>query len=145
MLEWSLACTRGTWVLCRILRDSIHLHAYLELAPCQCQKETTSCTRLLCTGWVLDEKCLHVSYVWSDIIALIPIRKKSFLFKTSWQMRWWPSPLRSVTATSALTSAECQRHTSSIWPWSGMPKVCLYYTILSSLRQHVGNLATSYC
>jgi hypothetical protein len=39
-----------------------------------------------------------------------------------------------VTATSALTSAECQRHTSSIWPWSGMPKVRLYDTFLGGLH-----------
>ncbi len=40
-----------------------------------------------------------------------------------------------VTATSALTSAECQCHTSSIWPWSGMPKVRVYNTFLGGLRQ----------
>ncbi len=33
-----------------------------------------------------------------------------------------------VTATSALTSAGCQPHTTSIWPWSDMPKVPLYGT-----------------
>ncbi len=33
--------------------------------------------------------------------------------------------LPGVTATSVLTSAKCQRHTSSIWPWSGAPKVHL--------------------
>ncbi len=40
-----------------------------------------------------------------------------------------------VTPTSVLTSAECQRHTSSIWPWSGVPKVRLYDTFLGGLRQ----------
>ncbi len=40
-----------------------------------------------------------------------------------------------ITATSALTSAECQCHTSSIWPWSGAPNVHLYYTFLSGLHQ----------
>ncbi len=39
-----------------------------------------------------------------------------------------------VTATSVLTSAKCQRQMSSVWPWSGMPKVCLYNTFLGSLR-----------
>ncbi len=33
-----------------------------------------------------------------------------------------------VTATSALTSAGCQPHTSSIWAWSDVPKVPLYGT-----------------
>jgi hypothetical protein len=33
---------------------------------------------------------------------------------------------RSVTATSALPSAECQCHMSSISPWLGAPKVRLY-------------------
>jgi hypothetical protein len=39
-----------------------------------------------------------------------------------------------VTATSVLTSAKCQCHTSSIWPWSGMPKVRLYDIFLGGLR-----------
>ncbi len=65
MLELSLACMQGACVLCRILHHPIHPSAHLELAPHQRQKETTSCTRLLCTGWVLDEKlswkcCQHV-------------------------------------------------------------------------------------
>ncbi len=38
-----------------------------------------------------------------------------------------------VTATSMLTSAECQCHTSSVWPWSGAPKVRLYDTFLGGL------------
>ncbi len=41
-----------------------------------------------------------------------------------------------VTATSVLTSAECQHHTSSVQPWSGTPKVRLYDTFLGGLRQH---------
>ncbi len=39
----------------------------------------------------------------------------------------------SVTATSVLTSAECKRHTSSVRPWSGVPKVHLHYAFLGSL------------
>ncbi len=39
-----------------------------------------------------------------------------------------------VTATSVLTSAKCQCHTSSVWPWSGAPKVRLYDTFLGGLR-----------
>ncbi len=36
--------------------------------------------------------------------------------------------------TIGLTSSGCQPHTSSVWPWSGTPKVCLYYTFLGGLR-----------
>ncbi len=39
-----------------------------------------------------------------------------------------------VTAASVLTSAGCQRHTSSIWPWSDAPKVPLYNIFLGNLR-----------
>ena len=39
-----------------------------------------------------------------------------------------------VTATSVLTFAKCQCHTSSVGPWSGMPKVRLYDTFLGSLH-----------
>ncbi len=42
-----------------------------------------------------------------------------------------------VTATSVLTSAECQCHTSSVWNWSGAPKVHLYDTFLGDLRQEL--------
>ncbi len=43
-----------------------------------------------------------------------------------------------VIATSVLTFAKCQCHTSSVWPWSGVPKVHLYNTFLGSLRQRHG-------
>ncbi len=89
MLEWSLACTWGSWESCRILHNSIHPSTHLESASHQRQKETTSCTRLLHTEWALDEKCLHFLSVWSDIVALIPIRQYLFLFGTSCRMRWW--------------------------------------------------------
>ncbi len=36
--------------------------------------------------------------------------------------------------TIGLTSSGCQPHMSSIWPWSGMPKVRLYDTFLGGLR-----------
>ncbi len=36
--------------------------------------------------------------------------------------------------TIGLTSSGCRPHTSSFWPWSGMPKVHLYNTFLGSLR-----------
>ncbi len=42
-----------------------------------------------------------------------------------------------VVATSVLIFVECQRHTSSIWPWLGAPKVRLYDTFLGSLHQEM--------
>ncbi len=45
-----------------------------------------------------------------------------------------------VTATSVLTSAECQRHTSSIWNCSGAPKVRLYDTFLGGLRHKLESM-----
>ncbi len=47
------------------------------------------------------------------------------MFKVSFQDEVVAS---GVTATSALTSAGCQPHTSSIWPWADAPKVPLYGT-----------------
>ncbi len=40
-----------------------------------------------------------------------------------------------------LALSGCWPHTSSIWPWSGAPKVHLYNTFLGSLRQHHGGEA----
>jgi hypothetical protein len=51
--------------------------------------------------------------------------------------------------TVGLSSSGCQPHTSSIWPWSGAPKVRLYDTFLGGLRQHVTavilNITPYYC
>ncbi len=44
-----------------------------------------------------------------------------------------------VIVTSALTSAKCQHHRSSVWPWSGAPKVRLYDTFLGGLPQLDGD------
>ncbi len=49
-----------------------------------------------------------------------------------------------VTVASALTSAECLHHTSSIWPWSGMPKVCLHDTFLGGLRHSPPQMKTQH-
>ncbi len=40
--------------------------------------------------------------------------------------------------TIGLTLSVCWPHTSSIWPWSGAPKVRLYDTFLGGLRQAHG-------
>ena len=45
--------------------------------------------------------------------------------------------------TLGLTSSGCQPHTSSIWSWSGTPKVCLYNTFLGGLR-HLNSLGDIY-
>ncbi len=127
MMEWSLACTRGARVLCRILHNLIHLGAHLELAPCQSQKETTSCTRLLRTGWALDEKCLYFLSVWSDIVALIPIRQ--YLSYSRLPAGWGGD--RHLRVDICWMSP----HTSSFWPWTNTPKVRLYGTFLSGLHQ----------
>ncbi len=39
-----------------------------------------------------------------------------------------------------LTSSGCQPHMSSIWPWSGAPKVHLYNTFLGGLHQYYQEL-----
>ncbi len=44
-----------------------------------------------------------------------------------------------VTATSVLTSVKCQRHRSSVWPWSGAPKLRMYGTIISGLQHRNRN------
>ncbi len=45
-----------------------------------------------------------------------------------------------VTATSVLTSVECQRHTSSVWPWSDAPKVLSYGTKVPLYGTYPGGL-----
>ncbi len=85
-------------------------------------------------------KYLYSSSVGRHIIAIIPI----------WQYFSWFYVLRSERNiesehlldevvnlwifTVGLTLIGCQPHTSSVWPWSGTPKVRLYGTIISGLR-----------
>ncbi len=71
-----------------------------------------------------------IQLVWSNKSAQIPMELSCGVWDIFPQ---WGGAFY-VTATSALTSAECQCHTSSVWPWSGMPKVHLYYTFLGGLR-----------
>ncbi len=98
------------------------------------QKEATSCTRFYVQDWRWIGKIFN-----SDPCELILLHWflwwYLYLFKISCQAEVVTSPRKSVTATSVLTSAECQCHRSSIWPWSGMPKVRLYDTFLGGLRQ----------
>ncbi len=53
------------------------------------------------------------------------LRRYLVMFKISFRDEVVTS---GVTATSALTSAGCQPHTSSVQPWSDTPKVPLYGT-----------------
>ncbi len=118
MLEGSLAWEQGTCVLRRILHDPIHPSAHLELAHCQYQKKSSSCTRLLCTGWALDEKCLWFLSVWSNIVELIGIRQylSSLRLPACWGCDF------SVTATSGSQKSEFLSWGECIWhpllhPW----------------------------
>jgi hypothetical protein len=62
------AYKQGECVLCRILHDPIYPSTHLELAPRQCKKETTSCTRF----YVQDPQWIGSvfnSYPW-DLLSL---------------------------------------------------------------------------
>ncbi len=101
----------------------------------------SSCTRSSCTWWLLDGKYLYFLSVWLNIIALIPIRWYFSLIQflaVGWNIESVNLPDEAVNLwifTIELTSSGCWPHTSSVWPWSGMPKVHLYDTFLGSLHQ----------
>jgi hypothetical protein len=100
------------------------------------QREATSCTRFYVQDW---------RWIWkffdSNPCELILLhwflRWYLYLFKISCRAEVVTSLCKSVTATSGLTSSGCRPHTSSIWPWSGAPKVCFYGTFIGSLRQKI--------
>ncbi len=143
---------------CRFLHDPIHLSAYLGIGSANARKHQfltperiSSCTRSLCTwwpldgrwmavGWPLDGKYFYLLSVWLNIIALIPIRRYFSIihfFVVGWNIESVNLPDEVVNLwifTIGLTSSGCWPHTSSIWPWSGAPKVCLYNTFLGGLR-----------
>jgi hypothetical protein len=87
---------------------------------------------------------LYSSFVGLHIVALIPIRQYFswfYFLQSKWNIESENLPdevmnLRIFTIWLALSG--CQPHTSSIWPWLGMPKVHLYNTFLGGLHQAVG-------
>ncbi len=127
---WSFACEQGTWVLCRILHDPIHPSSSLELAHMPAANEATSYT-----GVTMQSVRWTGSILRSSSYDLIEqhwfLRRYLVVFMVSFHNE---VVTPGVTDTSESTSAGCWSHTSSIWPWSGVPKVCLYNTFLGSLR-----------
>jgi hypothetical protein len=106
------------------------------------QERISSCTRSLCMWWPLDGKYLYFLSVWLNIIALIPIRQYFSMIQflaVGWNIESVNLPDEVVNLwifTIGLTSSGCQPHTSSVWPWSGMPKVRVYGTFMSGLRHY---------
>ncbi len=100
--------------------------------------------RWMAAGW----KYLYSSSVWLHIVALIPIRQYLSWFdflRLDWNIESENLPEEVMNLwvfTIWLTSSGCRPHTSSIWPWSGAPKVHLYNTFLGSLAQELwwGNI-----
>ncbi len=92
------------------------------------------------TWWPLDGKYLYFLYVWLNIIALILIRQyfsMIWFLAIGWNIESVNLPDEVVNRwifTVGLPLSGCRPHTSSIWPWSGAPKVCLYNTLLGGLR-----------
>ncbi len=109
---------------------------------CLMPERISSCTRSPRTWWPLDRKYLYFLSVWLIIIALIHIWQYFSLIRflaVGWNIESVNLPDEVVNLwifTIGLTSSGCQPHMSSIWPWSGVPKVCLYDTFLGSLRQY---------
>ncbi len=105
----------------------------------------SSRTRSLRTWWPLDGKYLYFLSVWLNIIALIPIWQYFSMIRflaVGWNIESVNLPDEVVNLwifTVGLTLSGCWPHMSSVWPWSGVPKVCLYDTFLGGLRQ------LSYC
>ena len=100
----------------------------------------SSRTRSPRTWWPLDGKYLYFFSVWLNIIALIPIWRYFSMIcflAVGWNIE--SVNLRDEVVnlwsfTIGLTSSGCWPHTSSVWPWSGVPKVRLYDTFLGGLR-----------
>ncbi len=91
-------------------------------------------------GWPLDGRFLYLLSVWLNIIALIPIRQyfsMIWFLVVGWNIESVNLPDEVVNLwifTVGLTLSGCRPHTSSVWPWSGAPKVRLYDTFLGGLR-----------
>ncbi len=112
----------------------------------QCRKESYHvldhliCDRYwMAVGWSLD-RSIFTSYLYDLVLETNTIRQYFSWFNFLW-VDWniesdnLPDKVMNMWIfTIWLTLSGCQPHTSSIWPWSGMPKVHLYNTFLGSLR-----------
>ncbi len=94
---------------------------------------------LLNGRWMAD---LYSSSVGLHIVALIPIRQYFSWFnflRSEWNIES-ENLLDEVTNlgifTIWLATSGCWPHMSSVWPWSGAPKVHLYNTFLGRLCQN---------
>ncbi len=100
----------------------------------------SSCTRSLCTWWLLDGKYLYFLSVWLNIVALIAIRRYFSMVRflvVGWNIESVNLPDKVVNLwffIIGLTLSGRRPHTSSVRPWSGMPKVRLYDTFLGGLH-----------
>ncbi len=96
--------------------------------------------RWMAVGWSLDGKYLYLLSLWLNIIALIPVRRYFSMIRflaVGWNIESMNLPDEVVNLwifTVGLTSSVCWPHRSSVWPWSGAPKVRLYDTFLGGLR-----------
>ena len=95
-------------------------------------------SRWTAVGW----KYLYSSSVGLHIIALILIRRYLSWFYFLWSERNIESKNLPDKVTNLgiftiwLALSGCLPHTSSVWPWSGVPKVRLYGTFMCGLRQY---------
>ncbi len=91
----------------------------------------------MAVGW----KYLYSSSVGLHNVALILIRRYLFWFyflrsERNIESKNLPDKVTNLGIfTIWLASSGCLPHRSSIWPWSGAPKVRLYSTFMSGLRQ----------
>ncbi len=82
---------------------------------------------------------LYSSSVGLHIVALIPIRHYFswfYFLQSKWNIESENLPDKVMNLgifTIWLASSGCQPHTSSVWPWSGAPKVHSYNTLLGGL------------
>jgi hypothetical protein len=113
-----------------------------------CQKKIFLHMRSLCTSELLNNcwmavrwESLYSSSVGLHIAALIPIWQYFswfYFLQSEWNIESENLPDKVTNLgifTIWLALSGCRPHTSSVWPWSGTPKVHLYNTFLGGLRQ----------
>ncbi len=130
MLEWSLACTQGACVSCRILHNSIYIRAHIwswHLANARKKPHHVLDCYILDGRWMRN---VSTSYLYDLISLHWFLFGNIFLVRDLYQFRGQPLHHWHLGVDICWMSP----HTSSIWPWLDAPKVYLYNTFLSGLR-----------
>ncbi len=122
----------GRCVLCGIPHNPICYAHNTEVTYLTSSEWSHILYKILRMGQSLNWIFPWFQKVWSNISAQIPMGISCGIQDIEPRLRWWPLCVEWHVHLRA-DSAVWLSHTSSIWPWSGMPKITFVWYICKRL------------